>query len=133
MKTNQLQIDKLKQHSEPETLQEHRGELYFRCGTFACEAHNKQRSVDMALKCVRGSIQQYRDYYVSLANNARSIGEAELAATFIETSRLFTPWSIDELIKDRQTFDNMVLELELLLTSDSGDVIFELFGEGEAE
>ncbi|MDA7932273.1 hypothetical protein N9B53_00485, partial [Mariniblastus sp.] len=68
-----------------------------------------------------------------LANNARSIGEAELAATFIETSRLFTPWSIDELIKDRQTFDNMVLELELLLTSDSGDVIFELFGEGETE
>ncbi len=128
---NELQINKLQQHAEHETLQNLRGELYLKCGTYACEAHNNERSVEQAIKCVTGSIGHYRDYYATLARNATAIGQEELATTFIETSRLFTPWNIEELIKDRQTFDNLVLELELLLTSNSGDVIFEIFGEGE--
>lgn len=131
---NQLQRDKIKAHTSPEKLAEHRATLMIDCMTYANEANNGERSPDMALKCITGRRDQYRDYYDSLARQAHSIGMADEAANFREVSKLFTPWKCDELVADRIEFDKLIAEVELLeLGSTSQDVIYYLHGEGEAE
>ena len=131
---NQLHIDKIKAHANPEKLQEHRSTLIIDCMTYANEANNGERSPDMALKCITGRRDQYRDYYDSLARQAASVDLADEAANFREVSKLFTPWDCDQLVADRIEFDKLIAEVELLaMGSTSADTIYYIYGEGEAE
>ncbi len=129
---NKLQIEKLQQHAEPNTLQKHRSELMIGCIEYANEVHNGDRSADMAAKIIKGRREQYHDYYLSLSRQANAVDLDEMEVMFLETSKLFTPWDFGEMVKDRQAFDLLVAEIELLEMGNYGpDVLYDCFGDGE--